>query len=91
MQFSVRKLKEDDELVNTVPPIIFTEVEQMAAKVESLIADADVYKSEDNWDHKQMMTDFRSANKEIVTLVKKLDRLENNGNIMKKPACSIVL
>ena len=38
-----------------------------------------------------MMTDFRSANKEILTLVKKLDRLENNGNIMKKPACSVVL
>ena len=53
MQFGVRKLKDDDDLVNTVPPIIFTEVEQMEAKVESLIADADVYKSEDNWDHKK--------------------------------------
>ena len=53
MQFGVRKLKDDDDLVNTVPPIIFTEVVQMEAKVESLIADADVYKSEENWDHKK--------------------------------------
>ena len=54
--------------------------------MESLCADADVHKQDSNWDHKKMMTDFRSANKEILTLVKKLEKLESNGNIKKKPA-----